>query len=515
MRRSPGTLAENVVKCCKEHQTELLEDEVQRLSTALMGVLPEGNHPLYQRHHKENVPQNGRIEDRCVLSTPLVRQYDEVTMRQHERLNEQQRELEEMRKQVPNLALANQTSSVAVPQARFDSAQSYVERNSEEMVSSLECFSKENALLKEQLVLTALEIKHLHSDLEARTHDIIVLKHEAQRFKGNEQNVNASFMGVLKPAKQVQIHAPHPSLHSHDVDGTETMQLKNLKVEKEDWQLRAERAALDSSRAKQELRETAGQLESTKSNSLLWRAELSDLKDYVAILEGRLKLYQAQSLDVYRQVKDSMQATEHATIQRDQAFAREQALTNEVKHLQERFITNAGKVDEKVKQLLQKHSATTMGDLKATESKLRSLENSNSELRAASLNTRNGIDSSKMKRLIPTEAVRTPDYDISLTDATARPHFANIGLEQHSLDTAEKHIVQRLKHAEEMLETQHSMTIAMESEALQSIKALQEKLKRSRRIQSNSRKSLVRIAETQHAQEVMDSKERVKASDVL
>ena len=66
-----------------------------------------------------------------------------------------------------------------------------------------------------------------------------------------------------------------------------------------------------------------------------------------------------------------------------------------------------------------------------------------------------------------------------------------------------------------MLETQHSMTIAMESEALQSIKALQEKLKRSRRIQSNSRKNLVRIAETQHAQGVMDSKKRVKASDVL
>jgi hypothetical protein len=43
--------------------------------------------------------------------------------------------------------------------------------------------------------------------------------------------------------------------------------------------------------------------------------------------------FQAQSLDVHRQVKDAMQATEHATIQRDQAFLKENALTDEVKLL--------------------------------------------------------------------------------------------------------------------------------------------------------------------------------------
>ena len=54
--------------------------------------------------------------------------------------------------------------------------------------------------------------------------------------------------------------------------------------------------------------------------------------------------YQTQSLNIYRQVKNAMQATEHATIQRDQAHARERALSEEVNVLHERLKSSAGKV---------------------------------------------------------------------------------------------------------------------------------------------------------------------------
>lgn len=95
--------------------------------------------------------------------------------------------------------------------------------------------------------------------------------------------------------------------------------------------------------------------------------ELSDAKDYIVLLESRLgawpyflrnwlrcrlfnnivhtpEAYQTQSLNIYRQVKNALQATEHATIQRDQAHAREKALSEEVDVLHERLKSSAGKV---------------------------------------------------------------------------------------------------------------------------------------------------------------------------
>lgn len=83
--RSPGTLAEVFVQCVKEHREALLEDETQRLSTALMSLQSGGG--------QLSSFQSGVAGDGAALSTPLVRQYDDVSARQHERLNEQQREV--------------------------------------------------------------------------------------------------------------------------------------------------------------------------------------------------------------------------------------------------------------------------------------------------------------------------------------------------------------------------------------------------------------------------------------
>lgn len=108
-----------------------------------------------------------------------------------------------------------------------------------------------------------------------------------------------------------------------------------------------------------------------------------------------------------------MQATEHATLQRDQAFVREKAISDEVKRLQERLSRNAGKasqkwifgpfpynqlsflnhcfvllqIDEHMVKLLAKKAAITADELNATKLKMDLLEKNNSELRAASLQT--------------------------------------------------------------------------------------------------------------------------------
>ena len=46
--RTPGTLAEVFVKTVKDSREELLEDETQRLSTALMCALPGGSSSSFQ-----------------------------------------------------------------------------------------------------------------------------------------------------------------------------------------------------------------------------------------------------------------------------------------------------------------------------------------------------------------------------------------------------------------------------------------------------------------------------------
>lgn len=408
-----------------------------------------------------------------------------------------------MRRQVASMRATNQARSVAEVSSSASGAKydlipgSDEERNCEELVSRVTSYAKENELLKEQLALTAMEIKHLHGDLEARTHNVIVLKHEVQRLKENELTLKNSFADVLKEAKQIHSQAHQSSVQSEHAKDTETTKLANLKAETGEWQARAANAELDHSRAKQELLETVGQLDNAKRNVHLCKAELSDLKDYVAILETRLRAFQTESLEVYKQVKDAMQAAEHATIQRDQAFARENALADEVKQLQQRLISNAGKIDAHMMKLLQKKAATTADDLRSTQNKLKQSENNNSELRAASLNTMNEINRlNNMKRSSENASIsNAADYGNDVEDVSWRGEATAARQTTRSqydvrLESAEKGVEQRLKQAEEMLEIQQNMTLAMESDAARTIQVLREKLRRSRQTQTSLSKQL-------------------------
>jgi hypothetical protein len=325
--RTPGTLAEVFVKRVKSNNNtngdgddgnnreEQLEDEAQRLSTALMslqaGVGVGGG----------GIGGGGGVmEDRGVLSTPLVRQYDEVSSRQHERLVQQQREVEEMRAQVQRLRATGKTLEAAAAAAaasssstgRFggnlmtrgggagaeagggDENTSYDYDDCEELVSRVTSYAKENELFKEQLALTAMEIKHLHGDLKTRTHNVIVLKHEVQRLKENELTLKNSFADVLREAKQ---------LHSRGGGGgggaaaggnenggggggggggaaglTETGKWHELKMESSEWASIAAAAESDHARVKQELLETLGRLDEAKMSANACKAEVADTR---------------------------------------------------------------------------------------------------------------------------------------------------------------------------------------------------------------------------------------------
>lgn len=494
MLRTPGTLAEVVVQRVKSDREETLEDEAQRLSMALMSLQSGGagnaaGHPFH----------GGVMEDRGALSTPLVRQYDDVSARQHARLTEQQREVEEMRRQMQSLQATSRTlaGAEASSTGRYDLIQGSGEGDCEELVSRVTSYAKENELLKEQLALTALELKHLHGDLETRTHNVIVLKHEVQRLKENELTLKNSFADVLREAKHVHSRAHQSSERSQQAKDAESLKLETLRAEASEWQTRAANAELEHSRLRQELQGAKGQLDHANRTVHQCRAELSDAKDYAAVLETRLRAHQMESLEVYKQVKEAMAAAEHAAIQRDQAFVRERALADEVKRLQQRVTDNAGKVDAHVMKLLRKTAAATAEDLRSTKNKLMLSEGNNSELRAeavSKLNEINRLNNMKAREthagVSREESAHADVDDVPLRATAARQTTRRHQAHDARMQTAEKGVEQRLKQTEEMLEAQQNLTLAMETDAARTIQVLREKLRRSRQMQSALSKQL-------------------------
>lgn len=74
------------------------------------------------------------------------------------------------------------------------------------------------------------------------------------------------------------------------------------------------------------------------------------------------EVYQTQSYEIYKQVKAAARATEYASIQRDQAFARENALSEEVIHLHTRLQNKS----EEVRGLLLSFVTTPVTDWHAS-----------------------------------------------------------------------------------------------------------------------------------------------------
>lgn len=238
--RTPGTLAEVIVtRVTGDGEVDLLHDEVQRLSSALMSLQP-GDAASSAAYGM--LPRSGggggvvMLEDRASLSTPLVRHYDEVSARQYERLSEQQREVEQMRDQVQSLRAVAQRLSAA-DSSRYDLIRGSAQQECEELVSRVESYARENELLKQQLALTAAEITHLHSDLEARTHSVIVLKHEAQRLKDNETTLKNAFAEVMREAKELHARARRSSAQSEQENDVEASKRDALQAETSEWRV--------------------------------------------------------------------------------------------------------------------------------------------------------------------------------------------------------------------------------------------------------------------------------------
>ena len=528
--RTPGTLAEVFVKRVgrgdDDGREEQLEDEAQRLSTALMSLQAGvGGGEGGASSSSFYAGGGAMMEDRGALSTPLVRQYDEVSSRQYERLMEQQREVEAMRAQVQALRATNETLNVAAAEVRIrgagsaggagsdDDLRALADADCEELVSRVGSYATENDLLKQQLALTAMEIKSLHADLETRTHNVIVLRQELQRLRENEVTLKSSFADVLREAKEVHDRARRSTERTARESTVENARVHELRAETSEWAARAAAAEADVARVKQELAETTNRLDETKMAEHACRREMADARDYVAILETRLRSFQAESVSVHKQVKAAMQATEHATIQRDQAFARESALAEEVKELQKRLSDNVSRVDAHVVKLMQKRAETAADDLRAAQDKLRASQSENSELKAQSANKTKEINrlSSLRRETTTLSDVNNVDNnsagvdDVSLlgggghvknsvaSGGSSSRHTTSRSAYDVRLEISEKGIEQRLKQAEEMLETQQNMTLKMESDAAKTIQVLREKLRRSRQTQTALSKQLNKV----------------------
>lgn len=213
-----------------------------------------------------------------------------------------------------------------------------------------------------------------------------------------------------------------------------------------------------------------------------------------------------------------MQATEHATIQRDQAHAREKALSEEVDVLHERLKSSAGKVrhhpshtsafvkpfankvtfdefyvrthiqnGEHAMRLMQKQHAVLSSELNSARHKLELLERRNSELEAAQINARNenlDITNTRQVDVSPESnmtALPSVEGNISTSAPFTRPQAILEAQLELRIASAEKALAQRLKCAEDMIESQRAISSAMEVAAANTIRVLREKLKRARR----------------------------------
>lgn len=111
----------------------------------------------------------------------------------------------------------------------------------------------------------------------------------------------------------------------------------------------------------------------------------------------------------------------------------------------------------------------------------------------------------------PAEKVNHRGFLSALVTYQSQPSFENVPTDQETpttddqrlatmrkqyetrLESMEKSMARRLKQAEDMLEAQQNMTLAMERDAAQKIQVLREKLRRSRQAQAALSKSALKV----------------------
>ncbi len=456
--RRPGILTE-----ISRDRGDFEEDtrETARLTEALMNLLPsEGTDASSSRRE---TPASAHFKDSMALVAPLILEYDDVTARQYERIVEQDAELDAMRAALET-ARGEMDALLEAERTRDAEIGLLSNRNADyaELSARVLEFDKENGLLREQTGVMANEMRVLNVELKARAARCA----ELERQLSNATIVTTLVGGGDAPGTSTR----DPLYRDRDGRGGEKGLFDG-----------------DASRAKRELARLESRFADLKRRAHSTTTELSDSKEYIFAMEGCLRSYQAQSLDVYKQVKAAMHAAERATIQRDQSLAREKAAVAEAADLRGRLERVTAAAGEGAARLAEKRNARLTGGLKSAKRAIESLRGDNARLRASLASAKEDADRMRQERrgaaTTTKESAPLPEASqtfASLTNvATSREmDEARFALRQKATDESVK---QRLRHAEESLMKQQEVAAEMELSAGRTIQILREKLRRSRK----------------------------------
>ena len=456
--RRPGILTE-----IGRDRGDFEEDtrETARLTEALMNLLPsEGTDASSSRRE---TPASAHFKDSMALVAPLILEYDDVTARQYERIVEQDAELDAMRAALET-ARGEMDALLEAERTRDAEISLLSNRNADyaELSARVLEFDKENGLLREQTGVMANEMRVLNVELKARAARCAELERELS----NATIVTTLVGGGDAPGTSTR----DPLYRDRDGRGGEKGLFDG-----------------DASRAKRELARLESRFADLKRRAHSTTTELSDSKEYIFAMEGCLRSYQAQSLDVYKQVKAAMHAAERATIQRDQSLAREKAAVAEAADLRGRLERVTAAAGEGAARLAEKRNARLTDGLKSAKRAIESMRGDNARLRASLASAKEETDRMRQERrgaaTTTKESAPLPEASqtfASLTNvATSREmDEARFALRQKATDESVK---QRLRHAEESLMKQQEVAAEMELSAGRTIQILREKLRRSRK----------------------------------
>ena len=456
--RRPGILTE-----IGRDRGDFEEDtrETARLTEALMNLLPsEGTDASSSRRE---TPASAHFKDSMALVAPLILEYDDVTARQYERIVEQDAELDAMCAALET-ARGEMDALLEAERTRDAEIGLLSNRNADyaELSARVLEFDKENGLLREQTGVMANEMRVLNVELKARAARCAELERELS----NATIVTTLVGGGDAPGTSTR----DPLYRDRDGRGGEKGLFDG-----------------DASRAKRELARLESRFADLKRRAHSTTTELSDSKEYIFAMEGCLRSYQAQSLDVYKQVKAAMHAAERATIQRDQSLAREKAAVAEAADLRGRLERVTAAAGEGAARLAEKRNARLTDGLKSAKRAIESLRGDNARLRASLASAKEDADRMRQERrgaaTTTKESAPLPEASqtfASLTNvATSREmDEARFALRQKATDESVK---QRLRHAEESLMKQQEVAAEMELSAGRTIQILREKLRRSRK----------------------------------
>ena len=367
--RRPGILTE-----IGRDRGDFEEDtrETARLTEALMNLLPsEGTDASSSRRE---TPASAHFKDSMALVAPLILEYDDVTARQYERIVEQDAELDAMRAALET-ARGEMDALLEAERTRDAEIGLLSNRNADyaELSARVLEFDKENGLLREQTGVMANEMRVLNVELKARAARCAELERELS----NATIVTTLVGGGDAPGTSTR----DPLYRDRDGRGGEKGLFDG-----------------DASRAKRELARLESRFADLKRRAHSTTTELSDSKEYIFAMEGCLRSYQAQSLDVYKQVKAAMHAAERATIQRDQSLAREKAAVAEAADLRGRLERVTAAAGEGAARLAEKRNARLTDGLKSAKRAIESLRGDNARLRASLASAKEDADRMRQER---------------------------------------------------------------------------------------------------------------------